>query len=260
MPSMGKIDFFHKNGAGEVMEFAASCSVDSSGTFAIVLPDELAEVAAGMGFSVTRPRTNHRLEHRDLETAKRQVKQAMAEYMAAEVITERFVAYETDMKVLFWQNPDGTVAANGSVGVSREQGGEWGTIGDLHARNVVSHYRVGLFARVVDRVEYRRPNATKVVFKLVDAGHFKWHDGMEWAYKLNAFTGLAGLLSDERMEAMPRLPYTEDTAKFFHDTLVGLCVLARNIDGFFKSPERLMLAIENQAPMLAAPQVADGQA
>lgn len=252
MPSIGKHPFVHLNKAGEKMSFEAAMSVDSQGVFSIMVPDVLESACRHLQLDIARPKTNLFVRGRDLEKVKSQVRQAVVAHMETEAVTERVIVFSTDIKASFWQNPDGSMASNGYMGVSREQGGDWGTIGDLDARQTVPHYVVGLGARVVDRVEHRRGDSViKVRYVKADTGRFDWNDGMEWAHRLNSFTGLH--IDLERAHGMQRMPYTEEAAKFFHDSLIGLCVLARQIDGFFKSPEALQLAIEKQLPMLGAP-------
>ncbi len=252
MPSLGKHHFTHSNLAGESMEFDAAITVTDNGVFSIAIPAELEDTCHGLGFPIVQPQKNLFLRGRDLELLKSQVRKAMEEHLKTERVAERVIVYSTDLKVAFWQNPDGSIAPNGYLGDEREKGGDWSAVSSVSATKVASHYHVGLFAHVVDRVEYRRGAAgTKVAYEKVDTGRFKSNEGMDWAYRLNAFTGLAQRY--EWMENLSRMPYTEEAAKFFHDSLAGLCLLARQIDGFFKSPEALRLAIEKQTPLLQSP-------
>lgn len=258
MASLGKHNFTHTNLAGETMQFDTAVSVTDNGVFSIVIPPELEDTCLGLGYPLEQPQKNLFLRGRDLELLKGQVRKAMEVHLQTERICERVIVYSTDIKVAFWQNPDGTIAPNGYLGTDRNAGGNWDDASSVWAQSPVPHYRVGLFARVVDRVEFRRGDAgTKVVYEPVDTGRFKWNEGMEWAYRLNSFVGLEQ--SYDRMNSLSRMPYTEEAAKFFHDSLAGLCLLARQIDGFFKSPDALRLAIENQTPLLAGPAKAEDE-
>lgn len=244
MPSLGSIPFHHKSLAGEEMQFIAACTVDSKGVFAIVIPDDLADVASGLGFAVTRPRTNWRVEHRDLETAKTQVRLALEEFLKCEESVERVIRYSTDLRVSFWQNQDGTIAPSGRG----SNGGNWSDVGNKLIGHAGTHngYGVGIVAWVVDRVTLTRGPVVKVEYRRADLGHHTPKEGLEYAYQLNSFVRM-GIPKDLVLTDMP---YTEQAAKFFHDILISLCLMARNVDGFFKSPDALRLAIEKQQPLL----------
>ncbi|WP_455233407.1 hypothetical protein [Geopseudomonas aromaticivorans] len=250
MASLSKIQFYHAGPTGETMEFDAECSVDSSGIFAIAIPDELVQVARSLGYAVTRPRKKFRLEHKLLDEAKRQVSAAIVEYLAAVETVERVIIYSADLAVSFWQNPDGSIASNGHEGVPREKGGEWAEVGkrNLNATNCVNHFSVGLFAEVVDRHTFTRGSSIKQEYRKPGTyGARPWLEGQVWGAKLNSFSSLARKQNAGSYDSMA---YSEEAARFFHDTLLGMCLLARSIDGFFGSPEALRLAIERQVPVL----------
>lgn len=251
MPSMGKVSFRHENKAGQVMEFAAACSVDSEGIFAIVIPDELVPAACSLKFNVTQPRTNSRIEHGNLETAKSQVAAAIAEYMAVEEVVERVIRFGRDLRVSFWQREDGSIAPNGSG----QPDGRWTDVGNRLAFHNEQHggYGVGLVAWIADRVTLRRTNSEKIDYRRVDLGNHSAKEGCEWGYRLNGFCRM-GVPKGVELEEMP---YTEEAAKFFHDALIAMCLMARQIDDFFKSPDALRIAIEKQTPLLAAPREAE---
>lgn len=251
MPAMPKIPFKYENATGEVMEFMAECSVDADGLFAIVIPDDLAnlERSGSSHISINKPRKNWRVEHSDLSTAKKHVVELMEEYLSVITTTERVIVYELDLRVSFWQGRDGRIYPNGS----EDPDGQWSKVGNHLSFHGQAHgpYGVGLFAEVLDRVTHTRKNSVKSEFITVNTGNHSHREGMEWAYRLNHFIKCTTKKGYHNLESMP---YTEEAARFFVESLTAICSLARTMDSFFSDPNKLQLAIASgNQPLLIAP-------
>ena len=123
-------------------------------------------------------------------------------------------------------------------------------VGGVHAGASIKHYKVGLFAAVVDKVEhYRYDQLIKTTYARCDTGHFNPVEGMDWAHRLNGFTGLR-IDYSAGGRSYQEIPYTEDAARFFHDAMISLCRLGDRINEFFSDNARLALAISSQTPLL----------
>jgi hypothetical protein len=248
---MPKIPFRHENATGEVMEFVAECSVDGQGVFAIVIPDELADVVLTRtaNIAITKPRKNWRVEHRDLDTAKRHVQKLMQEHLSVETTRERVIVYDIDLRVSYWECLDGSIHPNGS----NAKDGQWSKVGNRLSFSQDTHgpFGIGLFAEVVDRVTHKRANSTKTEFEYADTGNHGPLKGMEWAFRLNHFIKCT---TKKNYASLDSMPYTEEAARFFAESLTAICTMARTMDSFFSDPAKLQLAITNGAlPLLAAP-------
>ncbi len=253
MPKVGTTTFSHKNAAGESLEFKSEISVDADGIFSVTVPEDVAKASRSLiGLRdevwVTQPRQNHRLTGRNLDQVKRAVKSAMKELMTVETITERVIVYSHITDLSAWQDNDGALHANGYIGERREDGGRWHPMGTgINATHPVEHFRVGLYAKVLDQVTYRRPNSVSVEFKRPEWGHHHL-DHPTWGSKLNGFSTLHG---PRDLKKLPRLPYTEENAKFFYEMLIGLCHLGRRMHDFFGDQGNVTAAIERGAvPLL----------
>lgn len=254
MPVIGKHAFKHTNAAGETLEFEGQVSVDAKGDFSIVIPDELESTARECGLNIDRPAKNLFARGPNLEDLKLSVISAMKARLSTEAVHTPVIIYSTDTKVSFWLGADGEIYSSGCHPKKSEQDPGWSMIGGLHASSRAPHYTVGLFAQVVDRIDhYRGEQLVSTTYDRCDVGHFKWNDGMEWAFKLNSFVGLR-IDYDRVGRAYKQMAYTEQAARFFHDSMLSICRVGDRIESFFADTERLALAIEARTPLLSGPQ------
>ena len=248
MAKLSSKPFRHEGPSGEVLAFSADVSVDSEGVFSIVIPDDLAETARGLPWdghaqyhhgkvAVTRPRVQWRVSSKSLDSATAFVRSAMKKHLDAVVIVERVICYSHNVAVTYWEDPDGTIHPNGYAGTRREDGGRWQ--GNLNAQTTTTHFSVGLWARVFDRHTITRGEFTKVIFERpADIDHL---DASSPVGRLNSFTGL----HYKPGELTPWMPYTDEAAIFFADMLTRMCALARGMNEFMGSPDRIQVAIKS---------------
>jgi hypothetical protein len=216
----------------------------------------IAKGALDESIEVVRPRQHARVTGTSLDVVKAAVNAALVELLAVETTVERVIVYSHRVDVSAWQNPDGTLAANGRIGVPREEGGNWHPMGNhLHALSRTSHFQVGLYAEVLDMVTHRRAHSERVEFRSPDWDHHHL-DYPTWGSKLNGF---GSLKRPAKPEDLPRLPYTEESARFFYEMVMALCYLGRNLHEFFSDQGQVQLAIERGAvPLLAQIQQEEG--
>lgn len=247
MPVIGKHTFSHQNDAGEQMEFDAQVSVDQQGMFSIRIPDELEAAARDCGLTIARPAKNLFARGNNLDDLKQAVTDAVKAHLTTEQHRTPVILYSTDIAVAYWKCEDGSAHSNGgSARNATDSPGAWAITGNLHAGSVQSHYRVGLCAKVVDKVEhYRNGQLIKTTYAPCDTGHFDPIAGMEWAHRLNGFVGLS--FNQGRSQ---QIPYSEEAARFFHDAMISLCRLGDRISEFFGDDDRLALAISSRTPLL----------
>ena len=169
--------------------------------------------------------------------------------LAVEVMTERVIVYERQADVSVWQDTDGSIHANGYLGNDRgEKGGGWNDCGaNIHAGNAPKYFSIGLTARVLDKITYRRPNSERVEFKRPEWGHSHL-SFPTWGAKLNGF--VVGL--PDKPERLESMPYTEEAAKFFYDAMIGIASMGIRLHEFFADEARVQRAIKQGGmPLLA---------
>lgn len=251
MPKVKTTTFKHTNSAGEALEFKSDISVDSEGLFSATVPDDVAAAVGSLSVDdvwTTQPRQNWRVTGRSLERVNWAIEAGMAELLTVETTIERVIIYSYKLDVSAWQNSDGSLHANGNIGERREDGGNWHPMGNhIHAGNRTSHFQVGLYAEVLDKVTHTRPNSVRTEFRSPEWEH-SHHSFPTWASKLNGF-GSLGRPRDPG--ALDSLPYTEANARFFYELLIAMCYLGRNLHDFFSDQGNVVKAIERGAvPML----------
>lgn len=262
MAKLKMLHFKFESKAGEILEFQSEVTVDSQGVFSLVIPDHLEEnsrdIISGLRggclgtktpVSLSRPRTHLRVTGRDLADLERFIGLAAKDFLECEVEEEMVIRFGTLNQVSYWKTPDGNIFPNGYVADSQvnpgEGKGKWH--GMLHFAKTAEYFQIGIFARVCRKITYTRESGTKTVYERVNGeeGSYLW--------KLNSFVGL----STPRAE-LKEMPYSEESARFFYDTMVGMCHLADRIDGFFGNTEKLNALIQIQAPMLSVREVVPG--
>lgn len=251
MPVIGKHTFSHQNDAGEQMEFDAQVSVDQKGMFSIHIPDELEATARDCGLTIARPAKNLFARGNNLDDLKQAVTDAVKAHLTTEQHRTPVILYSTDIAVAYWKCEDGSAHSNGyNAQNATDSPGAWAKVGNEQATSRVSHYRVGLVAAVADKVEhYRNAQLIKTTYARCDTGHFKPIEGMDWAHRLNGFTGTF-IDYSAATRRYQETPYSEEAARFFHDAMISLCRLGDRINEFFGDDDRLALAISSRTPLL----------
>lgn len=265
MANLKPIQFRSLAATGDVLEFKSQVSVDQDGVFSLTLPEELATAAyqrAGKKhdfgkISVGTAKVNLRVSGPNLQSCQGFIELVMADHLACEVKTERVIVYGTDIAVAYVKDEAGEFHPNGYWAPRIPgQSGESRWKGSLNATNMAPAYRIGIVARVFDKKSYTRSTGTKVVYEWIHGDYRDQQEG-EFLHRLNSFVGLdlhGGRLDLEMSIKHGRLkdmPYTEAAAKFFYDTLLGLCMLADRMENFFGDTSLLTRAIEQQANLLA---------
>lgn len=263
MAKLKPIPFRFRAAAGDPLEFTAEVSVaDSTGAFAVSIPDVLEDLARRIvashgslyGVSLDRPRTHLRVTGATLEGCKNFIRHVAEDYLRCEVEEALVIVYGLDNKVTYVKDVHGRLHAYGrasdEVRALFAQGKAcWH--GKLSATTCAPFYQVGLMARVVKKTTFRRPSGTTVKYSRVSEEEMP--EG-SWLSRLNSFVGLSVINeSREELDRRTQLPYTEEAARFFYDTLMAMCRLADRMESFFSDPAALQLAIDQNAGLLSAP-------
>lgn len=262
MAKLKPIDFRFNAKAGAPLTFRSEVSVaDSSGHFSLTIPDELEvcarEVLRKRGSCpvfIDRPRSNLRVTGPSLQECRSFIEQVSESYIRCEVTEELVIAYGAQSKVAYVKDEYGNLYENGRACHELYDSRRASWQGTLNGTNFDKYYQVGLVARVFKKVTYSRSTGKTVEYHTADGRAF---DGMPWLEKLNGFCGIGLIGRDKKlMASLQEMPYTEEAAQFFYNSLMAMCALADRIETFFSDKPMLTAAIEKQAgviPALAAP-------
>lgn len=177
---------------------------------------------------------------KDLIACEELIKQAGEEYVACEVKSETVILYRAVTEASYYKSPEGKIFPNGSFKeAGHDRGGKWH--GPFNANHRTTAYRVGFVAVCREKTTYIRSSNTKAEYKYHPKGLG------EYGKLLESFCAITVTESE-----MKEIPYTEEAAKFFYETMMGLCHLADRIDSFFNDDEALANAIQGQTPVLLA--------
>lgn len=260
MAKLKPIDFQFNAKAGAPLVFRSEVTVsDSTGEFSLTIPDEIEEVARRIARShpmyqveVERPRTHLRITGATLQACKNFIEHVAKDYLHCEVSEELVIVYDVNNKVTYIKDQEGRFYENGYACRDLYEKGLAKWHGTLDGSNNHSqHYQVGMIARVFKKVTYTRASGKTVVYARPETDTFQ---ARTWLDKLNGFVGISLQSNDTtRLERMQQMPYTEEAAQFFYNTMLAMCQLADRIDNFFGNKDALMLAIERGTGLLPAP-------
>ncbi len=237
--------YHFKSKTGDELKFTSDVSVTSDGFFHCTIPDELVPIITALlksqpqkAITCKKNKINHSISGKELKECESFIKLAAEDYIACEVKEELVLVYGTQIKAAYFKNPTGEIFVNGAQpGAAYAKGGKWQGTLDSNSRS--NAYSVGFVAVPRKKTTYSRGSGQKVEYKWIGEEQGKYWD------LLNSFSGL--YVNEESLKDMP---YTEEAAKFFYDTMMGLCHLADRIEAFFGNEETLNTAITGQVPLL----------
>lgn len=257
MAKLRPIQFQHKAENGELLAFTAQVSVSGDGEFSVTLPDFLEQVAQQVLTSrkapvrLDRPRQNLRVSGATLNGCEQFVDAVCKEYMRCDVEESLVIVYSMNNRVAYFKDTSGNFFCSGSetpaaAEAYRDGSARWH--GTLNATACSPHYQVGLAARVFKKTTYARASGQSTTYTRVERGD---RPSDSWLERLNGFVGLS-LLSESRgdLSRLPQMPYTEEAARFFYQSMMSMCQLADRMEQFFGNPETVQLAIARNAGLL----------
>lgn len=246
---MKSIKFSGQGKSGEELKFTSEVSVDDDGIFNLTIPEELDEVARVVIEEPcyrTQPRTKLRVSGPALEECKKQINKVVEDYLACEIVEELVIMYGT-VNTTFYVKGDetGEIFANGGECKLYGHDERYPGYGSLHATNRSSHFQVGLAAFVRKKISYIRPSGTKVEYNRPGYRNLSYNT---YGERLDNVVGLD--FPDYPENRLKEMPYSEEAAKFFYDTIIAICALGDRIHNFFGDEASIQKAIEGQGQFL----------
>ncbi|MDH4602322.1 hypothetical protein [Pseudomonas syringae] len=267
MPKLTNHTFAITTEDGHRHHFASEIHVSTDGEFSCTVPDFLVAAlgSVGVGSNKFKPtlyvqklKVNHRAYAPSKADLLKFVDEAHRQHHQAEVTTDLIICYDWFAEVSYWLNPDGTMAANGSMPDAARRnddgsGGNWAvhnlrTGQTICANNTAKHFAVGVYAAVHKRTTYTRASGATVTWERITQFDSQSTLG-EWGKKL---TGLCGLSAPKSAEHLRQMPYTDEAARFFYESMMAMCEIGRRFKNFFGDEANVMAAIEGRGPSLLA--------
>ena len=232
MAYLCKQEFGKSNKAGAGMRFDSKVYALSNGDFVFHnLPDDIQALLKQAG---------HKLEYRNGKTGlyvKRKdegvlaINEAMIAQLKVEKSDRLVILYNYTASCHYWKLLDGTLCPNG---VDHNEDGEWNIMvvdGEEKMSNYHSSddYVVGFKAEVRKIVTY-----TSGAKKREERECPKEDELGEWGNKLNSFAQVR-----PGSEATV-IPYTEESAKVFYQSMLRLCQLSDQLSEFLSEPENII--------------------
>lgn len=178
MPKLPAFSLGYTTPDGISATWQADVTVTQTGEFHCTFPEEWlavanAELAARKHPPVLPPLTLHRARThwqvhgstlRDCETF---LKRVAHQYSQPEIDVERILLYHCDPDLAYFRTADGQIRPNaGGVSEAERAAGLWRGAKMDHRPSDL-HYRLGLYARVADRVTERRGASVAVSYRLI---------------------------------------------------------------------------------------------
>lgn len=242
--------------------FESEIHVSTDGEFSCTVPDYLipalnviaqAQNTFSTKFKTEKLKVNYRAYAPSKAELLSFVNKAYEQHHKAVVTVDLVICYDWFTEVNYWLNPDGTMAANGSMpdAVRREDGGEWADHkrkegGHASASDTIKHFSVGLYVNIFKRKTHTRISGVTVTWERVLHAEGRNPED-EW---MNKLSGLCGLATPKSAEYLKQMPYTPEAAKFFYESMMAMCEIGRRFKSFFGDEANVIVAIEGRGPSL----------
>lgn len=274
MPKLPKQAIRAKGEDGAEFKADSEASVTTDGLFRVKVPVELRDIVNNFsnrkggivrtdwniyfhGKSYKPQEAEWSVEAARLDICLRVLNAAAADFLVCEKKTERVILYALELSVSFWATPDGQIFPNGYTGSPDEEikKGRWYEIRSkrqsFHATNPIPDtFKIGLGAEAWDKTTYTRASGAKVTWDKVTAED-----------RFNPKTPLAKLQAFSVLQIGPttpgvrEMPYSDAAALWFHDAMISLFKVAKNMDDFFASEDNLLAIQNGTAHLLLSPPV-----
>lgn len=251
------------NTAGDKLEFQSDVTIDGSGIFSFTIPSSILEqdpdfieIARDMSskvewrakkIAITQPRDNYRVSGPNMSDCRSFIEEVCKLLLTVETKEELVILYGIRADYCASVASDGKLFPNGYfVQAYSGIGSDYGRhVGNLHANNQENQFSVGVGAKVLKKVISVRGSSSKVRWKLPDYANFAKET---WGEKLNTIIGIN--IYENQRGGFKEIPYTEEAAKFFFDSIMGLAEMGHRLTAFFDDEHAVQKAISNKSALL----------
>lgn len=258
MAKLAPIKLWTKAKTGEIFSFECGLSVTSEGFFHAVIPEELKPIVddliksefkgtAESIYEVRRGQTKSVISSKTREACKSVLLKALEIYAYSEKEEEPVIIFRTQHDIAYYKVgneifPNGSYNPNYDRDYAEKLGGWQGNLNSSNRREI---YSIGFAAACRNKVTYERATGTRTEY-LVDNDIKD-----EYWVKLDDFCSLNFPKDQREIERYYTvIPYTEEAAKFFYETMLAMCHLADRLTAFFGNTDNVMKAIESNQQLL----------
>ena len=247
-------EFGKNNKAGNGVRFTTKVYATSSGEFVFYgIPDEVVRVmdSKAMGRLLENRRTNRTGLHVEkMEDGAAIIGNAMDALLTETVSEEYVIRYHYASTCHYWLGSDGKIYANGAdADESQQDGGNWqepvtnrGSDRFHSTWHQNQNYMIGFMAVVSKKITYKSGDNIKVEF----LRHAPEGEVGEWANTLNGFSNVGV------EKGCKEMPYTEEVARLFYNSMIRLCEVSRSLTQFLEDPINLLAGYD--IPLLTTTQ------
>lgn len=283
MPKLSTEQIVVKNAVGDTVPLTVETSVSAHGEFRVRIPSHLltdeafgpclaaaqaAAKEAGNLCAVQTLRDHTYLTGRVLEPLVPILRDAVGRWMQVETTTDLVILYHPSYRVFFCRARDGSLHGNGNTaGYRSGEKCDWSDEAVFGARQGSGgpHFSVGLWARAYRRTIETRGENTVTTYSSPSSedadspalarlqAFVTYHTPEPVRTGPGARSFTTRRFGHDPIEGFRVMPYTEEAAAFFADTLTAMCVLADRMHAFMGEPAALQLAIEQRAGLLEGP-------
>jgi hypothetical protein len=197
------------------------------------VPEFLAPILESLKTMAIFSRGKLRVEAPSLKECTHTIRTALKEHLRCEITKEFVVAYDFISTCHYATDDKGDIFTNGYAAGDSYQWANLSAKGNDNFNSDMSSfpsYVVGFRARVYTKITATREASVSVEYESVEDDELG-----EWGEKLNGFTH--SHIKDNKAK---ELPYTEDTARFFYESMINLCRLAEALKAVLVDPQNIL--------------------
>lgn len=184
------------------------------------------------------------------------VKEAISLLLKTEKTEELIIAYAFKFNGCYYVSASGEIYPNvylspdGGRGNPNEYDGRWNKDDDRFGSRFEKPegYEFAVYAKVKNKITYTNGTLTKVKYEKPDGFDHICDSEASWGEKLNSFNQMS-IPEYEIDSKTTQIPYTEESAKFFYNVLIGICNLNEKLTSL-NDPDILKLAMRSKLSFL----------
>jgi len=250
VPKLAPVHLNIKANDGEYYFMKASMSVNNDGIFSLVVPEELEEVCLSSNDNtadVIKDVKYLKIKSTDKLKCEHYLRARMMEYFNYETKEEIVIMYCFRADYAICEDPlTGKMTPDGSFVTGK--GYNW--YGNLNATNSSrGGFAVRLYADILLKTTYIRSTSNKIIYSGADM------ESGSFGELLTSFVGCTppegnGFFQANGNNEILEMPYTEEAAEFFYNTLMGVAKVGHLLTERFKNNDSVMRMINDKVRLL----------
>lgn len=230
------------NEAGEKVSYTQVTSVDGTGTFSVTYPKEydpcVLRIASSRGLSCRSGKVNNAVVGTNMRDCQKAIADGIRMHISVVTTEETIIRYKHSCLFSAWMDQEGELWPNGTFDSNQDRGG-WVRGGNTHATSHSDQHTFGLGAGIYTKITHTRGDVVSHQYEKLRRTHIGLDSIGKYGSLLAGFNNMGVPERDSK-----EMPYTEDTAKFFYNALMGIAAMAIKFNEFFGDDDNVIKAIE----------------